>query len=70
MVHVPADTPVTIPEFGSTVAREILLLLHVPAMAVFVRAIVCPWHKDEAPDIAPGMVVIDTGASAAQIPLP
>ena len=55
MVGTPADTPVTTPVDGPTVASEVLLLLQVPPDVASVRVIVEPGHTAATPPIAAGV---------------
>jgi hypothetical protein len=54
IVAVPATIPVTTPVAETTVATEVLLLLHVPPVDVLVNAIVKPSHTVDEPDMAAG----------------
>lgn len=47
----PASTPDTIPEMGSIVATEVLLLLQVPPVIVDANVIVAPVHTKVGPVI-------------------
>ncbi len=57
MLGVPPETPVTLPD-AFTVAREVLLLAHVPAPAPSVYTITFPGHTLEGPVGAAGLVLI------------
>jgi hypothetical protein len=58
MTAVPAETPVTSPVLVFTVATAVLLLLHVPPVAVFERVVVPFEHKVVFPVIgARGLTV-------------
>ncbi len=54
IVGVPAATPPARPVEIFTVAREMLLLLHVPPLVASVSVAVVPGHRDVAPPIAAG----------------
>lgn len=61
IVTVPAETPVTTPEVGLTVAIAVLLLLHVPPTVESKRVIVPPTHTLEEPiitDMVPEPVTV------------
>lgn len=49
----PVVTPLTIPLVNPTVATAVLLLVHVPVIAVFVSVVVKPVHKVNVPVITP-----------------
>ena len=53
MVALPADTPVTEPPVGCTVAILLLLLLHVPPNTPFVKPELVPTQAVNVPDIVP-----------------
>ena len=55
-------TPLTIPVVASTVARLVLLLLHVPPVMPSLRPVVDPAHTDAVPEIAGGNAFIVTTA--------
>lgn len=61
IVTVPGLTPVTVPEL-LTVAKAVLLLLHVPPLPDPLRLSVAPWHTLPPPVIVPadgsGLTVI------------
>lgn len=50
----PADTPVTIPVNDPTVAKPVLLLVHVPPALVLLKAVVNPAHTLVVPVIDAG----------------
>jgi hypothetical protein len=56
MIEVPADTPLTVPVDGSTVALAVLLLLHVPPVIVLFKSLVAPTHALAVPVIEDGVV--------------
>ena len=49
----PAVIPVTIPDVP-TVATDVLLLLHIPALTTSLSVILPPGHTDDDPAIVPG----------------
>lgn len=49
----PADTPTTAPLVPSTVAIDVLLLLHVPPVVAWLSTDVSPTHAFSVPVIAP-----------------
>lgn len=49
MVVVPKDTLVTSPDAATTVATEVLLLLHVPPAVASLSCVVPPKHTLDAP---------------------
>jgi hypothetical protein len=57
MVVVPPLTPLTTPVEDTTVATDVLLLLHVPPDAVFVNVVVDPSHTVNVPPMVPGVGV-------------
>jgi hypothetical protein len=60
MFGVPAATPVTTPVEGSTVARPVLLDVHIPPDIALVKLIVKPGQTDEGPvTAAVGSTVTD-----------
>jgi hypothetical protein len=62
MTDVPAETPVTTPVAGSTVATPGVALLHVPSSVASLSVIVEPSHTLERPVIAAGKGSIVTVA--------
>jgi hypothetical protein len=52
IVDVPAVTPLTMPVSEPTVATAVLLLLHVPPLAVSLSVTGVPVHTDVEPEIA------------------
>jgi hypothetical protein len=55
----PADTPVTIPVVGPTVATVVVLLVHSPPGTASVNAVLSPVHKEALPVIGNlGLTVI------------
>jgi len=54
---VPAIVPLAIPEDGSIVATELLLLLHTPPLNALLNVVIRPVHTDDTPVIAPGVVL-------------
>jgi hypothetical protein len=50
---VPVATPVTTPVDEPTDATDVLLLLHVPDIAVLVSVAVLPWQSVNVPVITP-----------------
>lgn len=60
MVTAPAETPVTTPVAGLTVALPVLLLLQVPDGVALVSVVFKPVHMVVAPEIAPAEVKVDT----------
>ena len=69
MVALPVATPVTTPELF-TVAIAVLLLLHVPPVAVSDKVTVEPRHTDEGPVMAPafGRALIVIAEVAETVP--
>jgi hypothetical protein len=55
IVTVPAATPVAIPVVGLILAIAVLELLQVPPLAVEVRVVVKPTHKELLPDSVPAL---------------
>ena len=68
MVEVPADTPLTTPVPGATVATVVVLLLQVPPPASL-NVVVDPTHTDAVPDIDDGNALTVTIIVAKQ-PVP
>lgn len=56
MVAVPGETPTTSPD-AVTVATAVLVLLHVPPVAVLVSDMVSAWHTESAPLMAPASAI-------------
>jgi len=52
ILAVPAATPVTMPDADPTVALVVALLVHVPPLVVFERAVVPPAHMVLLPEFA------------------
>jgi hypothetical protein len=67
MVTLPAEIPDTTPEL-LTVAKEVLLLLHVPPEDVLLNGMVCPVHRMLFPTILAGNELTVTGVVTAQPP--
>jgi hypothetical protein len=55
IVHVPAETPVTIPVNIPTDAIEMSLQLHVPPIVALLHVMVSPAHTVDAPKISAGI---------------
>ncbi len=67
---VPAVTPVTTP-FASTVAVEVLLLVHVPpASPLLIKAIVVPRQTEEAPLMVPALAFGETVTASVAVAVP
>ena len=66
MFTVPADTPVTVPEDAPTVARAVLLLLHVPPTDPLLSVVELPVQTSAPPVDAPGVATTVTTAVLAQ----
>ncbi len=63
----PPNAPHTLP-LPSTVATEVLLLVHVPPVTPSVRVIIDPVHTDDKPKIAPGAEFTVTTIDAVHPP--
>ena len=57
MIEVPAPTAVTTPVLLTTVATEVVLLLHVPPVVVSVSVVLDPIHSPVVPPMAAGPAV-------------
>ena len=66
IVAVPPLTPLTIPDDVPTVATAVLLLLHVPPIALLLNVVVDDWHTVIVPVIDPASGVTLTGLVAAE----
>ena len=64
-MHVPAATPVTIPEPDPTLAIARLLLLQLPPPEL-VRVVVAPTQTEGMPEIGAGEGLTVTGVDALQ----
>ena len=60
----PAASPVTKPDVGSTVAAPVTELVHVPAPGVVLSAVVIPSHTVSVPVIGAGVVFTVTSCVA------
>ena len=67
MFAVPADSPVTIPEMGSTVPIAVLLLLHEPPIVASLSVVVSPTHTFVVPVIAATALTTVTVSDVAQV---
>ena len=57
IVAVPPATPYTAPVAALTVATEVLLLVHVPPVAVLDSVVTLPGQTDAVPEIVPGVAL-------------
>jgi len=69
IVALPPLTPLTTPDDGSTVATDVLELLHVPLADASLSEVVLPWHTVVVPFILVGIAVTLTVVDAA-VPQP
>jgi len=67
MVAAPAPTPVMTPVDGTTVARAVLLLDHVPPETVLVKVVVTPEQTVVAPVMVDGVTFTVNGNVALQV---
>ena len=64
---VPAETPVTTPVPATTVARAVLLLVHVPPDTGWASDVVVPAHIEVVPDIAAELDITVTELTLKQV---